>query len=238
MDSAESNNRCVTPSCDAFHIPTRLSVCDVCGNLTQPLGATASFEAISRNEDDDESELQLQPFETPNPWLRRVFSLPAYGKTPAGAVQALRRVSPDPEEIVVAGLRASHNGRSRRGYLIATTTLLRWVQTFPTASDDFWDYGLKVEVTASGILQLGPGDLFQVRWGTAKRFRELHAAMQQAVLWEADNATPQVAVVETVRANGAASSIADELGKLASLRERGLLTDEEFSAAKRSLLGT
>jgi hypothetical protein len=201
------------------------------------LADTASFEAISGNEDDDESEVQLQPFETANPWLRRVFSLPAYGKTPAGAVQALRRVSPDPDEHVVAGLRASHS-RSRRGYLIATTKLLRWVQTFPTASDDFWDYGLKIEVPASGILELGSGDLFQVRWGTAKRFRELHAAMQQAVAWEAENTTPQVTVVETLRANGTASSIGDELEKLASLRERGLLTDEEFSAAKRSVLGT
>lgn len=97
---------------------------------------------------------------------------------------------------------------------------------------------MKIEVLASGILELGSGDLFQVRWGAAKRFRDLHAAMQHAVAWEAENATPQIAVVEAPHANATTPSTGDELEKLASLRQRDLLTDEEFAAAKRSLLGT
>jgi hypothetical protein len=38
-------------------------------------------------------------------------------------------------------------------------------------------------------------------------------------------------------AAGAARSVADELEELASLRDRGILTDEEFTAAKTRLLG-
>lgn len=36
---------------------------------------------------------------------------------------------------------------------------------------------------------------------------------------------------------GAGPSIADELAKLASLRDQGILTDEEFQAQKSKLLG-
>ncbi len=40
-----------------------------------------------------------------------------------------------------------------------------------------------------------------------------------------------------IPANPAASSAADELGKLADLRDRGVLTDEEFAAKKAQILG-
>lgn len=96
-----------------------------------------------------------------------------------------------------------------------------------------------MEVRAAGVLELGSGDLFQVRVGTAKRFRELHAAMQHAVIWESERAVPQVAVVAPPTTNGqfpGVESLSQELEHLASLLERGLLTAEEFAAAKARLL--
>lgn len=113
------------------------------------------------------------------------------------------------------------------------------MQTFPTSSDDFWDYGLKMDVIATGVLELGTGDLFQVRWGTTKRFRELYAAMQQAISWETANGIPDAVAVEppSTTSSTFVLSLGDEIEKLASLRERGFLTDEEFAAAKAHLLG-
>lgn len=45
------------------------------------------------------------------------------------------------------------------------------------------------------------------------------------------------AVTAAVMSTGAAPSVADELAKLAGLRDSGVLTDEEFAAQKAALLG-
>jgi hypothetical protein len=45
------------------------------------------------------------------------------------------------------------------------------------------------------------------------------------------------AVVTQAPGNAPVPSLADELGKLAALREQGILTDEEFAAQKAKLLG-
>lgn len=46
------------------------------------------------------------------------------------------------------------------------------------------------------------------------------------------------AVTSTARSGGSGASIADEIEKLAQLKERGLLTDDEFAAQKAALLAT
>ena len=62
---------------------------------------------------------------------------------------------------------------------------------------------------------------------------KLHTkAFVDAVRSHLDSSKPQ-----TVATAQAAASMMDELEKLAALKERGLLTDDEFSAAKRKLLG-
>ena len=45
------------------------------------------------------------------------------------------------------------------------------------------------------------------------------------------------AYIQEVAGSGGGGSAADELTKLASLRDRGVLTDEEFQAQKAALLG-
>lgn len=54
-----------------------------------------------------------------------------------------------------------------------------------------------------------------------------------ALVWSLTNPNPS----EPVVINQAASSMADELAKLADLRDKGILTEEEFQAKKAVLLG-
>jgi hypothetical protein len=51
----------------------------------------------------------------------------------------------------------------------------------------------------------------------------------------ADQEKARRAYVQEVASSS--SSVADELGKLAALRDKGLLTAEEFNAQKAALLG-
>jgi len=132
----------------------------------------------------------------------------------------------------------------RRGYLLATTKWLRYVQTIPTRADNFWSYDFKVDVSGGvaqgGIIQTASGDLFQTRWGRARNFRDLYAAMQQAAVWDAENApepTPVTVMSRPAPQQLPNSTLSEELERLGALRERGHLTDEEFQAAKRQVLG-
>jgi hypothetical protein len=59
-------------------------------------------------------------------------------------------------------------------------------------------------------------------------FAELRAALDQAI---ADHHTPQAPVVAQP------VSIADELAKLAGLRDQGIISDADFEAAKARILG-
>lgn len=54
-----------------------------------------------------------------------------------------------------------------------------------------------------------------------------------ALVWSLTNPNPSAPVV----INQAAGSMADELVKLADLRDKGILTEEEFQAKKAALLG-
>lgn len=47
----------------------------------------------------------------------------------------------------------------------------------------------------------------------------------------------RIAELRTARAGGPTASAADEIAKFAKLKEEGLLTEEEFAAKKRQLLG-
>jgi hypothetical protein len=132
-----------------------------------------------RLEDDDDSDV-LQPFATDNPWLQRIFESEGYGEVPSKAQDAFLLVSADGEERLIAALRTMH-GKTRIGYLMMTTHWLRWIQTFPTRTDDFWSYDYPIEANGSmgsgGVIATVSGDQFQVRWGKAKSFAALYRLM-------------------------------------------------------------
>ena len=185
-------------------------------------------------EGEDEAEATLGTFETDNPWLKKVFAMSAYGQAPVKAVELLREVSPDQEERIITALHVRH-GRMKRGYLIATTSCLRFVQTFPGRSENYWGYDYKLEIAGGmgqgGVIRTQEGEQFQARWGKVKQFRELYNAMQHASAWDAEH-TPQPTPVVVQNAPG----LSDELEKLAGLHAKGILNDEEFQDAKRRLL--
>ena len=185
-------------------------------------------------DDEAEAEATLGTFETDNPWLKKVFAMPTYGQAPAKAIELLREVSPDPEERIITALRVKH-GSYRRGYILATTSCLRYVQTLPGRTDDYFGYDYKVEIAGGmgqgGVIRTPDGNQFQARWGKVKQFRELYNAMQHASAWDAEHKPlPTPVVVQN------APGLSDQLEKLAALRTQGILTDDEFKDAKQKLL--
>ena len=64
---------------------------------------------------------------------------------------------------------------------------------------------------------------------------DAEAAEQQQAPPQDEQAPPPAPAPEPAAADS--SSLADELQKLATLKEQGILSDEEFAAAKNKLLG-
>jgi hypothetical protein len=62
-------------------------------------------------------------------------------------------------------------------------------------------------------------------------------AEDQAALNQAPEPTAATAAPSDAAPGSAAPSYLDELEKLAELRDKGIITDEEFEAKKKSLLG-
>lgn len=199
---------------------------------------SSEAELPEQEQEEAEQESVLAPFETPNPWLQKLFSMPAYGTVPTAAIGLLREVSPDPDESLLAAVKTEH-GRFRRGYLLATTKWLRWIRTFPTREHDMWDYGNKVEykgmTLTKALLRLSSGDQFQTWRTRAKPFAQMYGVIQQAMMWEAAHAKQMAAEAVAVSAP-APISLAEELQKLAEMHHRGVLTPEEFAAAKQKLM--
>lgn len=207
--------------------------------LQDDVGEAVADQDEEAGEDEEQEDL-LSRFETENPWLNKVFAMPAYGRVPTRALDLFREISPDPSERVVAALRTRH-GQWRRGYLIATTTCLRYIQTLPTRNENFWSYDYKIDVHGGigqgGIIETESGDLFQTRWGKAKHFRELYSAMQHAAAWEAANGgRPEAEVVSRAPEPTPPQSLSGEIERLAELHARGVLNDDEFQLAKRRVI--
>jgi hypothetical protein len=184
---------------------------------------------------DTELESVVEPFDTPNPWLQRLFNMPDYGKVPAETIGLLREVSPDADERLLAAVKCEH-GRMRRGYLLATTKCVRWIRTFPGRGEDSWGYGYKLDYKGLGItkavLVLGTGDLFQTYRARAKPFAEMYKVIQEAMAWEAAHADEEIRNSVTAQP----PSLADELRELAAMHQQGILSAEEFAAAKQKLM--
>jgi hypothetical protein len=203
--------------------------------MTQQTDLTEQQADLANEAEGPEQETTLEPFETPNPWLQKLFAMPSYGTVPAVAVGLLREVSPDRDERLLAAVKCEH-GRMRRGYLLATTKSLRWIRTFPSRGEDTWGYEYKLDYKGMGItkavLVLGTGDQFQTYRTRGKPFAMMYNVIVEAMAWEAAHATE--AVLDAVTSPPA--SLTDEIQKLASMHQQGVLTDEEFAAAKQKLM--
>jgi hypothetical protein len=196
---------------------------------------SSEVELPEQDEEDAERESVLEPFETPNPWLQKLFSMPNYGAVPTVAIGLLREVSPDRGERLLAGVKCEH-GRMRRGYLLATTKCLRWIRTFPGRAEDSWGYDYKLDnkgiSLTKAVLILGTGDQFQTYRTRAKPFAAMYKVIQEAMAWEATH-TNEI-VLDAVTTPPA--SLAEDLRELVALHREGLLTPEEFAAAKQKLM--
>lgn len=180
-----------------------------------------------------EQESVVEPFETPNPWLQRLFAMSEYGRVPEAVPGLLREVSPDPDERLLAAVKCEH-GRLRRGYLLATTSCLRWIRLFPGRAEDSWGYHCELDYhglsLTKAVLVLSTGDQFQTYRTRAKPFAAMYSVIQEAVAWEAAHADDQAS------RGPKQISLADELRELAALHDQGVLTAQEFATAKQKLM--
>ncbi|MGH7203522.1 MAG: SHOCT domain-containing protein [Candidatus Levyibacteriota bacterium] len=184
-----------------------------------------------------------------NPWLKRIAASPMYGQVPENIVELMNRVTPDPNEKVISSIWTSH-GLSHQGYLLITTSYLRWIQVIPSGKDDsFWGLNTIIDKRNDrfGDNQVGVGTIldiqglqFQVKQNKsgAQEFTKLYGLVQQALLHpsgktenttkpvDAGNSTPTTHV----------PNIAEEIKQLATLREQNIITEEEFKAGKERLL--
>lgn len=78
------------------------------------------------------------------------------------------------------------------------------------------------------------GTATAVNRGVANKMNEKEAAKEQAAQQAAAQAAPPAAAPE---ANAAGDDLINQISKLASLKDAGALTEEEFTAAKAKLLG-
>ena len=62
--------------------------------------------------------------------------------------------------------------------------------------------------------------------------------MTASATWSNSSSPPDPRAAAPAAAPAAGSSMADQLGQLADLHQQGILTDDEFAAAKAKLLGT
>ncbi len=93
-----------------------------------------------------------------------------------------------------------------------------------------------LQFTLPGGVESQRGVFAAVKDENTFMYRPAVEAQVQEALAFIEAARRRPAATHVVAASGAASSVADELVKLASLRDRGLLTAEEFETQKGRLL--
>jgi hypothetical protein len=220
--------------------------CPDCGHPLKDLESgqllpdtSADTSVVDLDSDDTDDDVVVSAFETSNPWLRKLFALPEFGKAPGMAIGLLRSASPDPEERLLGAIKCGH-GLTNRGYLIATTHFLRWIQTLPFREDDFWPYNTVLQVSGN-VITTSDGMNFQVGFGhlglasNARKFAALYRAIPQAKAWEDDHAQA-LAPPSEEPSTSRPLDLAEQLEKIARLHSGGLLTDDEFAQAKKRLL--
>jgi hypothetical protein len=177
-----------------------------------------------------------------NPWEKRIEESPLYGMVPNNKVELMKRVSADPNEKVISAIWVWH-GWTKQGYLVITSNYLRWIQTFPSASQDlFFQLNSIIDKYDDGALNYAPiigsvinidGLQFQVKENKtgAREFVKLYGMVQQALLHG-----PHANTAKVESSGSKSSGIADELQKLAALKDKKMLTEKEYQTAKQQLL--
>jgi hypothetical protein len=177
-----------------------------------------------------------------NPWVKRMAESPLFGEVPKNIVELMHRVSADPNEKVISSLWVSH-GLIKKGYLVLTTLYLRWIKVTPSGDEDTFfpldtvldKHRHELEVVDLDAVLLINDLQFQARGNKKKanEFIKLYSLTQQALLHEDRANDHNKTNSEGVKKH---SDIADEIGKLATLKERNIITEEEFKAGKQRLL--
>jgi len=186
----------------------------------------------------------LEPFETDNPYLQRLFAHPFFGRDAAEGLEALSRsATADPNEQVICSIKANQGLAvmgvgARRGRLVLTTLWVRWISR---RTDDFWSHdtqhatGSRMGKALHGKANAAPDLEFAVPNGSfttgvkhARLFCEMKDLANLAIQ-TLDNGDGGE-VVST-------QSLSQELAQLTELREQGALSEEEFRAAKGRLIG-
>jgi hypothetical protein len=177
-----------------------------------------------------------------NPWEKRIQESPLYGMVPNNIVELMKRVSADPNEKVISSIGVWH-GWTKLGYLVITSNYLRWIQTLPSGSEDlFFQLNTIIEKYDDSALHYVPitgsvinidGLQFQVKANKtgAREFVKLYGMVQQSLLHQ-----PHVNPAKSESFGSQSSGIADELQKLATLKEQKMLTEKEYQTAKQQLL--
>lgn len=137
---------------------------------------------VAQSESED-AEVTLQPFDTDNPFLRKLFGIKEFGRAPGRALAVYRQRVIDPDEKMLAAFKSQH-GRLKWGYLILTTDYVRWIQTVPRQDEELYQYTDRIEQEGS-MIRLPTGDQFQLKgFGSGRKFKAVFRLAQQANLWQ------------------------------------------------------
>jgi len=186
----------------------------------------------------------LQPFETDNPYLLKLFAHRAFRAFPPGTPELLTSLDTvADDEQLVAGVRV---GRSlmEKGTLMVTTHWLRYASKGRRAKDGFWD--LDGSLTIKTDLGYPPG--YRVAGNSfggnrtplagrreANDFGEIYAL----VVGAGDHIRQELhtAALEGMASRDAGGTVT-EFKELVALRDSGDLSQSEFEAAKARVLGS
>lgn len=179
-----------------------------------------------------------------NPWMKRIAESPLFGEVPNDIVELMHRVSADPAEKVISSLWVWH-GLLKKGYLVITTSYLRWIQVSPSASEDtFFQLNTILDKhsdpLALDVVVIVDNLQFQAK-GNGKKaldFIKLYGLVQQGLLHEERvNAEKKPSREDGKKHTGGHDQgIADEIQKLAALKDKNIITEEEFRSGKQRLL--
>jgi hypothetical protein len=188
----------------------------------------------------------LQPFDTDNPYLQKLFAHPSFGVFPTGCIEQLAGIeNVAGDEQLVTGLRVGH-GLMEAGSLMVTTHFMRYAKKgrlSASTKNEFWPLGTGLQVDADlgspSTLLLETGHQFQVgripivSRRQAKGFFDVYKLVAGA--GDHINGELHTAALEGMAGSGSTGPAA-EIKELVALRDSGDLSQEEFEAAKARLL--
>jgi hypothetical protein len=189
----------------------------------------------------------LQPFESDNPYLQRLFAHPSFGVFPKGCIEQLIGIdNVAGDELLVTGLHVGH-GLMEGGSLMVTTHFMRYAKKgrlSASTKNEFWPLGTGMQVSADlgnpSTLLLETGHQFQVGRIPIVSRRQANGFFDvyKLVVGAGGHIHGEL---ETAALEGMADSAggtAAEIKELVALRDAGDLSQQEFEAAKARLLST